>query len=85
MARQILMACLIFNGFESGATAHVLMRFALLEQLSPVILDAARTVRASSDMILIQIRMLCGGLHVLQKGTDMYSCLHGASKNVRVR
>ena len=67
MARQILMACLIFNGFESGATAHVLMRFALLEQLSPVVLDAARTVRASSDMILIQIRMLCCGLHVLRK------------------
>ena len=30
MARQILMACLIFNGFESGATARVLTSFALL-------------------------------------------------------
>ena len=35
--------------------------------LSSVVLDAARTVRASSDMILIQIRMLCCGLHVLRK------------------
>jgi len=67
MARQILMACLIFNGFESGATARVLTSFALLEQLSPVVLDAARTVCASSDVILIQIRLLCCGLHVLHK------------------
>ena len=37
-----------------------------VEQLSPVVLDAAETVRASSDMILIQIRMLCCGLHVLR-------------------
>ena len=31
MARQILMVCLIFNGFESGATARVITRFALLD------------------------------------------------------
>ena len=28
---QILMVCLIFNGFKSGATARVITRFALLD------------------------------------------------------
>ena len=59
--------------------------FALLEQLSSVVLDAARTVRASSDMILIQIRMLCCGLHVLRKELACMPACTVLRKNVRVR
>ena len=39
----------------------------IIKSCRPVVLDAARTVCASSDVILIQIRLLCGGLHVRHK------------------
>ena len=81
MARQILMACLIFNGSESGATARVLTRFALEFCRSRCCKDCPCIERHDSHTNSHAMLRLARSA----EGTGVHACLHGASKNVRVR